>query len=107
MKAKFVIEDVSGSVDFVAETAVWTVTGHVNFSATGLVSEGSCRTTSFTVEHDGSYNAETDSETFTIAALSGSGNQACGTYASTLNSMFALGGAGALLHFNKFSIEPI
>ncbi|MBZ0232482.1 MAG: hypothetical protein K8M05_09160 [Deltaproteobacteria bacterium] len=107
VKAKFVIEDVIGSVDFVNETSYWEITGHVRFSASGLVSEGSCRTTSFVVVFNGGWNAGTDSSTFTIPSLSGSGAQACSTYASELNSDFALGGAGAKLHFNKFRITAI
>jgi hypothetical protein len=70
-------------------------------------SEGSCKTTSFNVSFSGNWNAGTDSSTFTIAALGGAGTQACGGHASTINSNFALGGAGAKLHFNKFSIEPV
>jgi hypothetical protein len=107
IKAKFVIEDVTGDVDLVNETSNWTITGHVRFSASGIISEGSCRTSTFNVSFSGGWNAGTDSSTFTIATLSGAGSQACGTYASTLNSYFALGGAGAKLHFNKFRIVPL
>jgi hypothetical protein len=105
--AKVVIEDVEGSVDFSTHTAVWTITAHVAFSASGFVSEGSCKTTSFDVDFSGDYVAPTDSSTFTIASLSGSGTQACGGHASTINSDFALGGAGAKIHFNKFQITAI
>jgi hypothetical protein len=107
VKAKFVIENVTGSVNLTAHTASWTFTGHVNFSATGLVSEGSCRTTSFTVSYSNNYLADHASSTFTIAALSGSGTQACGGNAAQLNSWFSLGSGGAFVTINKFNIAPL
>lgn len=105
LKAKIVFDDVSGSVDFGAQDAHFTITAHVAFSASGLVSEGSCKTSTFTISFAGHYWAGDDSSTFTVPTLSGSGSQACGGFASTINSDLSLGGSAALLHFNKFVIS--
>ena len=94
-------------MNFSNATASWTITGHVAFSASGVVSEGSCKTSSFSVSFSGGYFSGTDSSTFTVPSLSGSGTQACSSHASTINSDLALGGAGAKLHFNKFVIAPL
>lgn len=107
VKAKFVIEDVTGSVNIGAFTSSWTFTGHVNFSASGVFSEGQCRTSSFTVSFSGNYDSGTDSSAFTIPSLSGSGSQLCGGASGTVNSHFSLGSSGGRLHFNKFSVTAI
>jgi hypothetical protein len=104
--AKFVITDVSGSIDFTDRTAAWTITGYVTFSASGYISQSSCKTSSFNVSFSGNYVNPTDSSAFNIPALSGSGTQACGGYSSSLNAAFSLGTSGAKLHFNKFDISP-
>ena len=105
--AKFVITDVEGSIDFTNTTAVWTITGYVAFTASGYISPTSCKTSSFSVSFSGSYISPTDSSAFTIPALSGSGTQACNSYASGLNSTFSLGTSGSKLHFNKFDITAL
>jgi hypothetical protein len=105
--AKFVITDVEGSVDFTDATAVWTFTGYVVFSASGYISQSSCKTSSFNVSFSGGYISPTDSSAFTIPSFSGSGTQACGGYYSGLNTTFDLGTSGAKLHFNKFVITAL
>jgi hypothetical protein len=106
VKMRFTVEGVTGSVNLVAETAVWTITGHVSFTNGGAVLEPSCTTSSFTVSFSGGYNSGTDSSLFKVPALNGAGTQACGGAAATINSTFSNGTTNSKLHFNKFTITP-
>ena len=107
LEAILVIDHVSGSVDFAHHTAVFTVQAEVRFAATGVVAQGTCRTSTFTISFNGQYLAGADSAPFAVPALSGTGAQACGTSAAFINNKLALGTAGAKLHFNKFQIRPL
>ncbi len=108
LKAKFIIDDVTGTVNLTNFTASWTFSGRVAFSASGgVVSEGTCTTSSFNVSFSGNYGSGTDSSSFVVPMLSGTGTQACSTHASDINDDLALGGSGAKLHFNKFVIEAL
>lgn len=104
---EYILTDVTGTLDLPNESGDWTITGYVRFSAPGEISGTSCRTSSFNVTFDSNYNAGNYSDSFTIPTLSGSGTQACGGWASELNSQFALGSSGAYLYFNKFTVEKI
>jgi hypothetical protein len=100
------LDDVTGGVDLVHETASWQITASIAFNIPGVVSELTCRTAPFTLQFDGNWRVGTDSEPATIPRLDGLGTQACAGRAERLNTAFALGEPGALLHFRKFVVEP-
>jgi hypothetical protein len=107
IQARVVIENVTGSVDFINTIGNWSLTAHVAFSATGNFTEGSCKTSSFTITlTSGDYNGGATSSAFTVPSLSGSGSQACSTHSAAVNTAFSLGGTNARLHFNKFTVTP-